>query len=110
MLQIECPYCGTRPELEFRCGGEAHIARPEDPSALDDRAWAEFLFYRGNAKGGTAERWNHIHGCQRWFNGLRDTVSDRILKTYKIGDPRPEIQNGANPGANPDAQRRTPRP
>ena len=31
MLLITCPYCGPRPEIEFRCGGEAHIARPADP-------------------------------------------------------------------------------
>jgi sarcosine oxidase subunit delta len=49
MLLVTCHYCGERPEIEFRCGGEAHIARPADPSALDDEAWSEFLFYRSNA-------------------------------------------------------------
>ena len=43
-------------------------------------AWAEFLFVRTNPKGVHAERWNHAHGCQRWFNALRDTASDRILR------------------------------
>lgn len=94
MLLITCPYCGARPELEFRCGGEAHIARPADPSALDDDAWATFLFTRGNTKGVHAERWNHAHGCQRWFNALRDTVSDRILETYKMGE-KPFATGGA---------------
>ncbi|MEQ1611156.1 MAG: sarcosine oxidase subunit delta, partial [Hyphomicrobiaceae bacterium] len=27
MLLIECPHCGPRAEIEFRCGGEAHVAR-----------------------------------------------------------------------------------
>lgn len=89
MLLVPCPYCGKRPEIEFRCGGEAHIARPANPSDLDDTAWSEFLFYRSNPKGVQAERWNHAHGCQRWFNALRDTASDRILTTYKIGEKRP---------------------
>ena len=89
MLLIRCPYCGTRPEIEFRGGGEAHIARPADPSRLDDAAWAEFLFFRTNPRGLHAERWMHAHGCQRWFNALRDTVSDRIRVTYKAGEPRP---------------------
>ena len=31
---ITCPHCGPRAEIEFRCGGEAHIARPADPFAL----------------------------------------------------------------------------
>jgi sarcosine oxidase subunit delta len=78
MLLITCPHCGPRPEIEFRCGGEAHIARPRDPSQLDDAKWAEFLFFRTNPKGRHAERWLHIHGCQRWFNAVRDTVSDRF--------------------------------
>ena len=95
MLMIRCPYCGPRPELEFHCGGEAHIARPADPGSLDDRAWAAHLFYRGNDKGVTAERWQHRHGCQRWFNALRDTVSDRIHETYEVGAPRPDHKPGA---------------
>ena len=38
MLLIACPYCGMeRPEIEFRYGGEAHIARPADPSAVTTR-------------------------------------------------------------------------
>jgi sarcosine oxidase subunit delta len=90
MLLIDCPHCGPRPEIEFRNGGEAHIARPADPSALDDAAWAAFLFYRSNAKGVFAERWMHVHGCQRWFNALRDTASDNFLATYPAGAPRPE--------------------
>jgi sarcosine oxidase subunit delta len=57
MLLIRCPYCGPRPEIEFRGGGEAHIARPADPSTLDDTQWAEFLFFRTNPKGLHAERW-----------------------------------------------------
>jgi sarcosine oxidase subunit delta len=90
MLLIACPYCGPRPEIEFRNGGEAHIARPERPADLDDAAWAEFLYHRTNPKGLHAERWRHIHGCARFFNSLRDTVSDKIIATYKMGEPRPE--------------------
>lgn len=90
MLLIHCPYCGPRPETEFRCGGEAHIARPADPSVMDDTAWANYLFYRSNPKGEHAERWMHAHGCQRWFNAVRDTVSDTIVTTYPAGVPRPQ--------------------
>ena len=80
-----------RPEIEFRHAGEAHVARPADPSQLDDAAWAEFLYFRSNPKGTHAERWRHVHGCGRFFNALRDTVSDRILVTYKAGAARPEL-------------------
>ena len=89
MLLISCPYCGPRPEIEFRYGGEAHIARPLKPAELDDAAWAEFLYLRSNSKGLHTERWRHIHGCARFFNCLRDTVSDRIVATYKVGEKPP---------------------
>ena len=90
MLLIHCPYCEMdRPELEFRYGGEAHVARPSDPSALDDAAWAEYLYFRSNPRGLHAERWRHVSGCGRFFNSLRDTVSDRIVTVYKAGEPRP---------------------
>ena len=89
MLLITCPWCGARPENEFRYGGEAHIARPTDPDALNDAAWADFLYMRGNPKGTHYERWRHIHGCGRFFNCVRDTVSDRIVTTYPAGQPRP---------------------
>ncbi|MEQ9639750.1 MAG: sarcosine oxidase subunit delta [Alphaproteobacteria bacterium] len=86
MLLIECPWCGPRPESEFAAGGEAHVVRPADPAALDDAAWADYVFMRKNPKGEHAERWVHGHGCRRWFNVLRDTVSHRILAVYKPGE------------------------
>ena len=90
MLLIPCPFCAMdRPEAEFRHAGEAHIARPPDPMAASDADWADFLYHRTNPRGVHAERWRHVHGCGRFFNALRDTVSDRILATYKPGDPRP---------------------
>ncbi|MEX6505063.1 sarcosine oxidase subunit delta [Jiella sp. M17.18] len=93
MLLIRCPYCGDRPEVEFHCGGEAHIARPGAPAEMDDKAWAEFLYYRTNPKGIQAERWLHGHGCGRWFNVRRDTITDRIEATYEMGTPAPEASS-----------------
>ena len=89
MLLIVCPWCGPRPENEFRYGGEAHIARPTDPDSLSDNAWADFLYMRTNPKGAHHERWRHIHGCGRFFNCLRHTVTDRIIATYPPSHPRP---------------------
>ena len=90
MLLIDCPYCGQRPEIEFAYGGEAHIARPADPSALSDEEWAAFLYARTNPKGIHAERWRHARGCGRFFNAVRDTVSDAFVTTYRTGEPRPD--------------------
>lgn len=96
MLLIHCPYCdATLPEAEFTYGGEAHVARPADPSALSDDAWRDFLFIRSNPRGLHAERWRHIHGCGRFFNALRDTVTDRFVTTYPAGQPRPDLEGPA---------------
>ena len=91
MLLLVCPYCGKRPEIEFSYGGQAHLERPRQPSQLDDRDWAEFLYMRVNTKGIYAERWRHARGCGRFFNALRDTTTDHFLAFYKVGEPRPEL-------------------
>ncbi len=93
MLLVYCPYCDvTRAETEFACRGEAHIARPADPSKVTDEGWVDFLYMRSNTKGVYAERWRHIHGCGRFFNAVRDTVSDNFLKFYKAGEPMPDLE------------------
>jgi len=95
MLKIDCPYCGPRAEIEFRCGGEGHIQRPEPYDQVSDKEWAEYLFYRENPKGVHRERWLHRHGCRRWFNIARDTLSHEILAVYPITQPPIEIDREA---------------
>ena len=90
MLLIPCPWCGERDETEFSYGGEAHIVRPKDPTALDDEAWADYLFMKANTRGLQRERWVHSSGCRRWFNALRDTTTNRIVAVYKMGEKPPE--------------------
>ena len=41
MLIIPCPYCGPRDEIEFTCGGEAHIARPLAENTITDAEFAD---------------------------------------------------------------------
>jgi sarcosine oxidase subunit delta len=91
MLLIACPWCGSRPELEFTYAGEAHVARAPDPSVLADEDVAELLYLRSNPRGWHVERWRHINGCGRFFNAQRHTVTDRFAATYKPGDPRPVL-------------------
>ncbi len=95
MLLIECPWCGERNEEEFSYGGEAHIERPKDPDALSDEEWADYLFMRTNTKGAHRERWNHAHGCRRWFNMQRDTITHEIQAVYKMGE-KPSKKVGGN--------------
>ena len=90
MLLIHCPYCEeTRPEVEFVYGGQAHIARPLDPSGQSDAQWEGYLYIRENNRGRHLERWRHTHGCARFFNAVRDTVSDVFEATYKTGEADP---------------------
>lgn len=96
MLLIHCPYCEEeRPELEFRHAGEAHVARSPDIATISDEEFEKFFFIRSNPKGIVFERWRHIHGCARFFNAARNTVTDRFLTTYKAGEKKPEISVAA---------------
>lgn len=90
MLIIKCPYCGPRMENEFGYGGQAHVAYPEDPHALTDEQWAQYLFYRDNTQGSYAERWVHSAGCRKWFNAVRDTRTYEFSRIYTMTDPRPD--------------------
>ena len=97
MLLIRCPYCEEeRPELEFRNSGEAHIARSADIASISDDDFEKFFFIRSNPKGIIFERWRHVHGCARFFNAARDTVTDRFLTVYKAGEPKPDLEQLAS--------------
>jgi heterotetrameric sarcosine oxidase delta subunit len=89
MQLIHCPWCGDREEDEFSYGGQAHVAYPADPTALDDERWAAYLYVRDNHRGPFLERWCHGAGCRRWFNAARDTATHRFLGTYRPGQAPP---------------------
>ena len=96
MLLIHCPYCEEeRAELEFRNAGEAHIVRPSNIADESDGDFEKFFFIRSNPKGIVYERWRHVHGCARFFNAVRDTVTDKFIMTYKTGEARPKKLPGA---------------
>ena len=52
---------------------------------LTDEEWAEYLFMRNNPKGNFTERWFHAHGCRKWFNVVRNTVTNEISEIYPAG-------------------------
>jgi heterotetrameric sarcosine oxidase delta subunit len=89
MFIIDCPWCGKRDQSEFTANGEAHIERPQNPATLSDVEWANYLFFRNNPKGLHFERWNHTHGCRRWFNIARNTATNEIYGSYKPGEQAP---------------------
>lgn len=87
MFYIHCPYCAERrSEEEFHAAGQAHIKRPENPEAVSDREWGDYLFFRDNPRGLHHEMWVHAAGCRKFFNILRNTVSYEILETYPVGE------------------------
>ena len=55
---------------------------------MSDEDWQYYLFIRANPRGRHHERWRHIHGCGRFFNAVRDTLSDKFEVTYQAGEPR----------------------
>ncbi|MRG56443.1 sarcosine oxidase subunit delta [Phyllobacterium sp. SYP-B3895] len=102
MLLIKCPYCEEeRPELEFRNAGEAHLVRANPIVDQSDDDFAAFLYFRQNPKGLQFERWRHIHGCGRFFNAVRDSVSDKFLTVYKAGEPKPNVEQLVTRGTTP---------
>ncbi len=58
---------------------------------MSDDDWQQFLFMRDNVKGDHFERWRHLHGCGRFFNAVRNTITDKFLTTYEAGAPRPDL-------------------
>ena len=79
MQLYACPWCGPRPDAEFRYGGDAGKRRPE--RSVSDADWAEYLYYRDNAKGCARELWFHHAGCRRWVVLERDTATHAVHGT-----------------------------
>lgn len=86
MLVIPCPYCGERDEVEFSYAGEAHIVRPVNGADMTDAEWADYLFYRKNTHGVFLEQWSHAAGCRQFFNVARNTITNEVVQSYKIGE------------------------
>lgn len=80
MLQLTCPWCGPREELEFRYGG----AGVPIPSSATDAEWARVLYFRSTPAGAYVERWVHAYGCRQWFQVVRDTLTHAIAETTPL--------------------------
>ena len=51
MLEIKCPYCGTRSQIEFSYGGDATVKRPDLNKEISNQEWDNFVYYRKNPRG-----------------------------------------------------------
>jgi len=101
MLLVTCPWCGTRAESEFSCGGEADVSRPADPAALSDEAWGDYVFMRSNTRGVQREQWHHTWGCRRWFVVERDTLSYVFSGALPIKQPGEQTDAHASDASTP---------
>jgi len=86
MLEIKCPYCSLRSQVEFAYGGDATVKRPELNKEISNEDWDNFVYYRKNPKGQHIELWHHISGCRQWFKVFRDTATHEIFKTTKLNE------------------------
>ena len=80
---LTCPNCGERDVYEFRYGGE--VRKRPGPSDTAE-AWAEYVYMRANTAGVQKEWWFHRLGCKKWFQALRDTRDNSVLKTFWPGE------------------------
>ncbi len=88
---LECPNCGKRNVGEFTYKGE-YSPRPA-PEA-DFAAWADYVFFRNNAKGRQIEWWYHSAGCQRWFLVTRNTTNNTDHQSFWFSDYKKAVQSG----------------
>ena len=94
MLLIPCPHCGERNESEFVNGGPVRVQRPDDPRALDDAAWVDWLTVVPNPMGPVREKWWHRLGCGAWFAVTRDTVTHAVVPDNGPLATPPEADHG----------------
>ena len=93
MMQIPCPWCGPRNQVEFTYGGDATLTRP--PPDAPEAVWTEYVYLRDNPCGPHDELWFHGAGCRSWFKVRRNTRTHEILGSAPIDRPlpdRPELQ------------------
>src|SRR6266536_2627311 len=69
MLLVPCPWCGPRDEVEFSYGGQAGIAYPADPDALDGAFRSPVLGRpRGVMTAGPEEPCAFVEVSAPWFD------------------------------------------
>jgi len=84
MKILDCPLNGPRNISEFACLGEVKTM-PAPTAGITE--WSDFVFMERNPAGRVREWWLHI-ATNYVFIVDRDTRTDEILATYRVGDPR----------------------
>lgn len=76
---IRCPNCGERSVYEFRFGGEV---KPRPALDAADDEWLSYSYSKENAAGEHTEWWYHRFGCRQWFQAVRNTLTNEVLRTF----------------------------
>lgn len=84
MKILSCPLNGPRNISEFVCLGEV---KPTPATSADTAVWADYVFFECNAAGPVREWWIHI-ATNFIFVVDRNSITDEILATYRVDDPR----------------------
>ena len=84
MKILNCPLNGPRNVSEFACLGEMKTIPALNAGTAE---WVDFVFMEQNLAGRVREWWIHI-ATNYVFIVDRNTCTDEILATYRIGDPR----------------------
>ena len=82
MKLMYCPLNGWRNIGEFVYGGEVRPAPAPDAPASE---WADWVFMADNRAGVVREWWFHAPSSY-WFIAERDTVHDRLERSYPPED------------------------
>jgi len=87
MMQIPCPHCGPRAQIEFAYGRSLDSLVTPD---MDGAAAMGALYARANPKGLSDELWRHTYGCGQWLVLRRHTVTHEIIACVACGEALPE--------------------
>ncbi len=80
-ILLPCPGCGQRDVHEFRHGGEISPLSRRRSMDDTDEDLTRYFYFTKNSAGETVEWWYHSYGCRKWIVAVRDTVTNKILKT-----------------------------
>lgn len=82
MMQINCPHCGPRAQIEFTY--ERTVDSVVAIDAAPDEAMKR-LYERANPRGIDDEIWRHTFGCRGWMVLSRNRVTHVIESVQAVG-------------------------
>ncbi len=80
---------------EFGFGGE-RLSRPPSPESLSALEWWHYVYDRKNIDGVHTEWWYHRQGCAQWFHAERDTMTNRLERTWAPDHDEPDREKRAS--------------